>query len=224
MGLFGLFYSAVVLGAYGASGVKSCVENSNRRQQAAAKGEEFYLDDKCCLRLVSNDLKVMKSTLWDDCPQGQKGDRILRSVDDSRIIRNYTKEERDEREEVRRNRAIRKGRTAYRLGLAKDDYVNTNMPGCRYKDLKTGAIYVVRMIDRVNFYMDIKTGEFVRETDGEIIRNKQGKYTHDVEKFEQIRQKMNRRQKAEIARNGKPDPYRCYCNANGRDVNDYGGK
>ena len=218
MGLFGLFYTAFVLGARGVHGIKTNIENEENRQIAISNGRETYLDYRLCERLVSDNTRVMKATLWKDCSEGKEGDRILKCVDSNKIVRNYTKEERDKAESKSILKAKEEGKTVYRLGTWKDDHYKSKIRGYRYKDFNTGQIYVIRTFNAVNFYMDIKTGKIIRITDGELIRNKTpNAYHHDVEEYEKLRQRINKEQQAYLEKYEVIDARNWYCKYGGKD-------
>lgn len=207
-----------MFGVKGIHNIKTNIENEEKKQKAILDGRETYLDEKLCERLVVNDIKVMKGTLWNDCKDGKAGDQVLKCVDSGEIVKNYTKEKRDKAETTSLDEAKKKGSTVYKLGTWKDNYMKTNMPGFRYKDLTTGDVYVIRVLNNVKFYMNIKTGMFVRETDGEIKRNNTPKaWHHDVSKYEKIRRRYNHEQRAHIKKYGKIDNYSYCCSCGGRD-------
>ena len=218
VGLFGLFYTSFVLVVKGVHNIKTNAENKERKQKAILKEKETYFDEKGCERLISNNAKVMKATLWNDCIYGKEGDYVLKYVDSNRIARNYTKEERDKTEAKSVSKAKEEGKTVYRLGTWMDDHCKSKIQGYRYKDFKTGATYVIRTFNGVRFYMDIKTGQIVRETDGELIRNKTpDAHHHNIEEYEKLRQKINKDQQAYFEKNGRIDARNGYCKCGGRD-------
>lgn len=218
MGLFGLFYTMFVGGTKCALGVKTNAENEKKRKEAISKGTETYVDNKGCLRLVSNNKKVMKTYVYNKFSGGEYKDYVLKYVDSNIIVRNYSREKRRFSEEKKYAIAKEFGKTVYRLGDDRDSYIKTNLPGYRYKDLNTGDIYVIRQLNGVLFYMDINTGLFIRETDGEIEkRNDERAYHHDKKEYEMLRQKMNKSQQEYFDKNGKINSQSTKCICGGRD-------
>ncbi len=49
---------------------------------------------------------------------------------------------------------------------------NDEVAGERWKDLRTGEIYVAREYNRLKFYMNMATGKFVRISDAQVLDNK----------------------------------------------------
>ena len=218
MGLFGVLYTSFVLVAKGVNNIKTNIENKERRQKAIINKKDTYFDEKGCERLISNDIKVMKATLWKDSVYGKEGDYVLKCVDSDRIIRNYTKEERDKTEIESFLKAKKDGKTVYKLGTWMDDHCKSKIQGYRYKDFNLGTIYVIRTFNGVKFYMDINTGQIVRETDGELIRNKTpGAHHHDIEEYEKLRLKINKDQQVYFGEKGIIDARNVYCKCGGRD-------
>ena len=218
MGLFGLFYTSFVLTVKGVRSIKTNIENEKRRQKAILNKKETYIDNECCERLVSNNNKVMKATLWKDCVYGKEGDYILRNVDNGNIVKNYTKEKRDESETKNILKAKEQSKTVYRLGTWMDDHCKSKIQGFRYKDFKTNETYVIRTFNGVNFYMDIKNGQIIRETDGELIRNKTpDAHRHNIEEYEKLRQKINIEQQSYLEKKGSIDARNGHCKCGGRD-------
>ena len=171
-GLFGLIYTAFTLGTKAAMSIKDNAENEKYRQEAIHKNEQSYIDSKGYSCSVENGRRVMYANEYlngyDKLP-----DKVLKYVDNGEIIKNFSKEEREQLETYYYNEAKKTNKTVYRIGGKFDNYsdVGSGKPkGYRYKDLNTNAIYVIRKFNGIKFYMDIKTGLLVRKTDGQIKR------------------------------------------------------
>lgn len=218
MGLFGLFYTIFVGGARGVKNIKISIENEKRRSQAISEGREKYLDDVGCERLVSDNTRVISTTLWNDCSDGQEGDRVLKRIDNNSVVKNYTKEERDKSEKNSFSKAKAEGKTVYRLGTWLDNHYKSKIHGYRYKDFDTGAIYIIRAFNGVRFYMDIQTGQLIRETDGEIIRNNTpNTHHHNVAEYETLRQRINKEQQIYFERYSRINERNGNCPCGGGD-------
>jgi len=170
MGLFGLFYTTFVLGAKGVLGIKNSLEDNDYKKEAVSHGEDIYINSKGISCHVKNDKPTIYTHIYKK--DGSKPDYVLKYAGTDKIIRNFSKEERDGREKYYYEKALELGRTAYRLGGDRDNYRNVDFRtsrGYRYKDIETKEIYVVREVDEVLYYMSVKTGLLVRKTDGQLI-------------------------------------------------------
>lgn len=174
--MFGLFYTiAVGLGFAVEKGAEAII-SQKEREEARQKGKLTYRDDNNKLRLVETNERVADTTLMN-------GDHVLKydGCNRGRIIRNYTQEKYEYELERNRREAIRKGKSTYCitvLGVPKANHTrsrliddngnyidNTNRLGYRFKDFKTGDVYVIRKIRDRYYFMDVNTGYLVRETD-----------------------------------------------------------
>lgn len=174
--MFGLFYSiAVGLGLAVDSGAKAIISHQDR-EKARQEGKLTYYDENNKLRLVKTNERVADTTL-------RNGDHVLKydGCNHGRIIRNYTQEKYEYELEKNRREAIREGKSTYCITITgipkadhteplyKDDngYVKNpkEIMGFRFKDFKTGDVYVIRKIKGRYYFMDITNGHLVRETD-----------------------------------------------------------
>ena len=213
MGLFGLFYTVFALGVKGTKSIKAANINKKRRNESITSNKQTYIDSDGCERLTYNNQKVLQTYIYTKTPYCEYKDYVLKQVDSNNIIKNYSAEKRNQEENERYNDAIKNGKTVYRLGTLRDNYYHSRINGYRYKDINTNAIYVIRSLNGVKFYMDIDTGQFIRETDGEVIRNKtEGAYHHDEKEYEILRQKINTQQKKYLEQYGYIDPRNSHCN------------
>lgn len=212
MGLFGLFYTVFVVGAKGVKAIKSKNENEKRRIDSIVKGNETYIGDDGCQRLNSNNQKVMQTYVYKTTPYGEYRDYVLKQVGSNNIIKNYSEEKRNKEELQNYYNATLEGKTVYRLGTLRDNYYKSAINGYRYKDINTGTVYVIRTLNGVKFYMDIGTGEFIRETDGELIRSKNpNAHHHDKDEYEKLRQKFNEEQVRYFKEYGRINSRNTYC-------------
>lgn len=219
MGLFGLFYTAFALGTRSITNIKNCIENENRRQNSIHRGKETYIDERGCERLVSNNQKVIKTYIYKKTAGEEYKDYVLKVMESNEIIRNYSEEERNKEENLKYNQAIANDKTTYRLGSKNDHYLGTAMPGYRYKDIKTGDIYVIRVFNGARYYMNIKNGEIVRMTDGQLKAEKDVKaYKHNHDDYEKMRIKINKEQQEYLKTYGSVNERSNYCNMCGGDL------
>lgn len=172
--MFGLFYYIAVglgLSLEKASDYKFSQED---RERARKKGQETYLDNRGRRRLVSTNERVHETTL-------SNGDRVLKYYNKKDIIHNYSDEKYKKGMEKNKREALQKGKSTYCItvcGVPRADhtevfYRNDNgyvrnpeeIRGYRFKDFKTGNIYVIRKVKGRYYFMDITNGHLVRETD-----------------------------------------------------------
>lgn len=171
-GLFGFLYTAFTLGVKAAVSVKENSENNKYKQEAIQKGEMIYINSKGDACSTKDGRKVMYANEYLH-GYNNPPDKVLKYVGTDEIIRNFSKEDRDETEIYFYNEAKKLNRTAYRIGGKNDNYCNVGVgkpKGYRYKDMETGDIYVIREFNGIRFYMDINTGLLIRKTDGQLKR------------------------------------------------------
>lgn len=236
MGAFGFIDLGLVIGSKIVSDINESFRNEKKHRKALEQKQETYVDSKGCERLVSNNQKVIKTYVYYDNDLVKTKDYVLKKLGSNEIIRNYSQEEREQQESYYYNKALELGRTAYRLGGIGDFFfhVGINEPqGCRYKDINTGDIYVIRTFYGKKFYMNIKSGMLVRLSDGErkkiekrqTVDNQHKKKDNNKQQNlmlpfllepEEIIQKINEEQKEYFKKYGKID-YRNNCTNGGID-------
>lgn len=188
MGLFALFYTTFVLGVKGYKGIKDSIEDNSRRGEAEKGGKEVYIGTDGVGRNVKDGRKTMY------CHQylngyNNKPDYVLKYVGTNEIIRNFSQEDREKTERESLQEANINGYTVHRIEEKFNDHFHDECRGVRYKDIKTGAVYVLRRVNGKNFYMDINTGLLVRPTDKQLAFEKQleldGRFDlkHDLEEI-----------------------------------------
>lgn len=189
--MFGLFYTiAVGLGFAVEKGAEAII-SQQKREEARQKGELTYYDDNNKLRLVETNERVADTTLLN-------GDHVLKydGCNRGRIIRNYSQEKYEYEVERNRREAIKEGKSTYCITVSSvpkmnhtrsqlmddnDNYIdNTNRTGYRFKDFKTGDVYVIRKVRGRYYFMDVNTGYLVRETDYQ--KKETLRYTEDLRK------------------------------------------
>jgi len=171
MGLFGIVYTAFVLGAKGYMGIKKSINDSNAREKAKNEGKEIYVGEDGIGRCVKDGRPVIHCYEYLN-GYNEKPDRVLKYAGTNEIIRNFSEENRKQTQEQSYKIAKEKGYTVYRIGEKFDDHFHDKCRGFRYKDIQTGKIYVIREVCGCKYYMDVKTGLLVRKTDGQIEKEK----------------------------------------------------
>ena len=138
------------------------------------------------------------------------GDVYVKDCENGQRLRNLTQNAVEAHYQEERQKFL-EGKTARTyVQYGKDEHRNDKCKGVRYKDLKTGKLYVMRTIDKYGYdeffrkitlypiyitcLMDIETGEFVRPVDSSLI------YTEDYKKeimYDAIK-KENAKKKEEL--------------------------
>lgn len=141
----------VVVGARVINFVKYVYENEKCLKESSPD-EPIYIDAR-------GKPRFKKTNEICSIVRNDKGERIIRSSTTLEELYNITKEKNKKKLAEIKERSIREGRKAYCVDLSenKDQIVK----GRRYKDFKTGRIYIVRKIDSKVFYIDLETLEIV---------------------------------------------------------------
>lgn len=153
--MFGLIYSlAVGLGLAGHT-IKENIENDYRRVNNVSPDGITYTDAKGRSRIVENNEIAIYGTIkgGDFCILDAKG----------RIYKNFTQEKKDKIRDKYYKKAIENNLSTYCLG--DDEHRFEDRAGKRFKDMKTGRIYLIRCVNFKYYYVDFETGEIVRKTD-----------------------------------------------------------
>lgn len=208
--MFGLLYSLFVGGARVVKGIQDTIENEEFKQKYRHDDADTYYDNKMRLHdqktghivRYEKDLKT-GDVYVKDCINGQR----LRNLTQNAVESHYQEE----------RKKFLEGKTARTyVQYGKDTHRNDKCRGVRYKDLKTGRLYVVREISsyddilkkqiypiNVTFLMDIETGEFVRPVDLSLrLSDEKLKMEYDILKKEYEKKK-------EQIEKDKNDPFWC---------------
>lgn len=170
--MFGILYSVIMsIGGLGHNIAKN-IEASERKDKAKNSYDHTYYDKKGKRILIDNNKWV--------CSAIRNGDRVLEDVKTRQVYRNFSEEQRERSEIERKQEAIKNNKTVYLYQYNKDVPHSDLWKGDRYKDIKTGEIYVIRKrhvdlyhgIGEVLLYLNISTGKFVRKADEQIERDK----------------------------------------------------
>lgn len=139
MGLFGLFYTAFGLGCKGAMGIKNSLEDNENRVKYRHDETNTYLDHNMTTRDLRTNHRMSTETKWN-------GEIWLRDCDTGHYIRNLTVERAEKKYQEEKAKAERGLSDRTHIQYGNIDYHNEKIPGYRYKDFKTGEIYVVRYL------------------------------------------------------------------------------
>lgn len=184
MSILGMLYPFYVAGMFAKDGYERSKMNEQSLSDARRDRCETYLFKTSSgweQRLTSNNHRSESRMLTN-------GDRVLYDIDSKVVVRNYSAEQRAENSyinEAKKKEAENEGKTVYLVD--RDGHENfyiydpqsrrsvCDVYGMRYKDFKTGQIYVIRCVNDkksygpyVYYYMNVSTGMFVRKTDGQI--------------------------------------------------------
>lgn len=156
--MFGLIYSLFVsIGLIGHT-AKEIQENEENKVKYRHPDGLTYVDTKGRSRLVSNNEIVVYGM--------KNGDYVLEKINGT-VIKNYSKEQRESQIESNRQKAIINNETTYCIdeNTHEKEWIKK---GKRFKDLKTGDIYIIRCINYKYYYMRLNDGMLVRKTDYQI--------------------------------------------------------
>lgn len=164
--IFGLIYTLFV--SVGVFFHKLNEKNENKKNKINFRSADglTYIDSKCRSRLLSNDKQVLYT-------YDKNGDYILKDMS-GHVYKNFSQEKRERELNERIYEAKNKNETTYCI----DDNDHRNdweCKGKRFKDFKTGDIYIIRYINYKYYYMNISNGLLVRETDWQIKQNRLNK-------------------------------------------------
>lgn len=170
--MWGLLYSLFVGGAHVIKKTQDVIENKEFKEKYRDDEAGTYFDNKMRLRDQRTDRIVVYEK------DIKTGDVWVKDALSCERLRNITQNEVERHYEEERKKFF-EGKTARSyVRYGKDNHRNDKCRGVRYKDLKTGRLYVIREIQSydtllkkqiypigVTFLMDVETGEFVRPID-----------------------------------------------------------
>lgn len=199
--MWGLLYTLLTGGAYVVQGVQDEIENKEYKQKYRDDKAGIYYDNK----MRMHDQQTGKIVT---CQKDLKtGDVWVVDAESCKKLRNITQNavENHYKEERQKFLEGKTARTYVKYG--EDEHQNDKCWGARYKDLKTGRLYVMRTINshgydehfrKIRIYpisttclMDIETGEFIRPADSTLAYLEQYKkeIMYDAIKKENVKKK-----------------------------------
>lgn len=137
MGLFGLFYTAFGLGARGYGSIKDKIEDERNKNLYYNKETNTYLDHNMTRRNVDNNHIMEVETAYN-------GDKWLRDVNTGKYVSNLSQNRAEQKYLEERERARRGQSQRTHIKYGEDNHINDRIPGYRYKDFKTGELYIAR--------------------------------------------------------------------------------
>lgn len=137
MGLFGLFYTLFGIGCKGISNISDTIkDNENRTIYRDNETNTYYDHNMNCRDLSTNHLMHTEKDV--------NGDVWLRDLETGRYVQNITAGRVEQKYQEEKTKALsgRSDRTHIRYG--DNEHRKDEFPGIRYKDFKTGKLYVER--------------------------------------------------------------------------------
>ena len=183
MKIFGIIYTIIVsIGAFFHS-INKSIDNEKNKTIYKHPNGMTYIDTKGRSRLLSNDELVFYT-------YDRNGNYVLEDVS-GHIYRNFSEEKRSQELNERKEKAMSNKETTYCIDddNHRKDWV---CKGKRFKDFKTGEIYVIRYIKYKYYYINISNGMIVRKTDWQIKQDKKNikKYLNDYLDIETFNKKQ----------------------------------
>lgn len=168
--MLGLLIVATKVICEAVNGVREIVDNNERKANSTLYDGTVYIDGKGRERWYENNRQVYIG-------RDMIGDFVIKDIQSGYVYRNITEEKskKDIQEELENYE--KNGNTTICLGLDKNyEYNIQGIPkGARFKDIKTGEIYVIREVLGQCYYVNPKTNMLVRRTDwGEYLGQYQG--------------------------------------------------
>lgn len=139
MGLFGLFYTAFGLGCKGAMGIKNSIEDSENRTKYRDNECNTYLDHNMTRRDLRTNHRM-------SVERSYKGDLWLKDCETGHYVRNLSDERAEQQYQMEKAKAARGESDRTHIKYGKNEHYNDTIAGYRYKDFKTGKLYVVRSL------------------------------------------------------------------------------
>lgn len=142
------------------NGVKDIVENNERKETCSLYDGTVYIDNRGRDRWSENNREVYIG-------RDMMGDFVIKDLYSGYVYRNISEEENriDMQEEI--ENCKKNGNTTVCLGLYRNYKGNILgiTQGARFKDIETGAIYVIRKIKDQYYYVNPSSLTVIRRTD-----------------------------------------------------------
>ena len=172
--MFGFIYSVFASVAAFIGYAKDCQENNENKVKFRSQDGLTYIDTRGNDRLISTNEMVFYTM--------RNGDYVLIDAH-SRVIKNYTEEKRQKALSERIAIASKNGSTVYAISEDRHER-DWYCKGTRYKDFKTGEIYVVRQINGRYYYLNLSNGMIVRRTDWQRQEDEKNKDNEIYQMYE----------------------------------------
>lgn len=148
MGLFGLFYTAFGLGCKGVSSVKNALEDNENKTLYRDNECNTYLDHNATRRDLNTNHRM-------SIERASNGDMWLRDTDTGKYVKNLTDERAERKYQEEKTKAFRGESDRTHIQYGSDEHRKDTFPGYRYKDFKTGKLYIARKMIFTLEHMDM---------------------------------------------------------------------
>lgn len=197
MGLFGLFYTIFGVGCKGINDIRNIMEDNDNKTRYRNSETNTYYDHNMNKRDLSNNHIMVTEK---DC----NGDVWLKDAQTGRYTQNITANRVEKKYQEEKAKVLRGESDRTHIKYGDNEHRKDEFPGIRYKDFKTGELYVERsMIFTEEYYkmlhlwssygicqqsfsvlFDPKTKKIVRLTDGTVEQMLgQGALMEDINAF-----------------------------------------
>ncbi len=181
MGAFGILYATYCIGRSIIQGTKDCIYDTTHRNRNFYSESGMYYDHHCVMRDVITNHPMSYETDY-------KGEVWLKDCKTGHYKKNITAERIERKFQIEKAKAEKGESDRSHIKYGDYRYDEDKFPGRRYKDFKTGKLYVIRrMLFEQEYYdmlhlwtwvkpwdeefsvlVDPETGEMVRFTDATI--------------------------------------------------------
>lgn len=174
MSIFGFAYSIFCAGALISDTLDNKFEDISQKSKAVNQGRDYYIDHKGTLRLTENNHMAYNDIV--------NGDRVMKDMKTNQIVRNYSEEQRQQKNIKARTEGKTVVRITDREAFSKKGYPTTlDYPlkgGLLYRDIITGkimkeveiALYIkpefIKPVQRYKIYID-EDYNYVRPSDND---------------------------------------------------------
>lgn len=178
--MFGLLYTLFVGGARAVKGIQDTIENEEFKQKYRDDESGIYYDNK----MRKHDQRTGRIVVYEK--DLKTGDVWVKDALSCERLRNVTQNSVEQHYEEERRKYLNGTTARTYVQYGNDAHRKDKCRGKRYKDLKTGKLYVVREIevpynkidrnkywigDKIRCLMDLQTYQYVRPTDRELAHH-----------------------------------------------------
>ena len=137
MSLFGLFYTIFGVGCKGINDIRNVMEDNDRKTRYRDSETNTYYDHNMNKRDLSNNHIMVTEK---DC----NGDVWLKDAQTGRYTQNITAGRVEQKYQEEKAKALRGESDRTHIKYGDNEHRKDEFPGYRYKDFKTGKLYVER--------------------------------------------------------------------------------
>ena len=137
MSLFGLFYTIFGVGCKGINDIRNVMEDNDRKIRYRDSETNTYYDHNMNKRDLSNNHIMVTEK---DC----NGDVWLKDAQTGRYAQNITASRVEQKYQEEKAKALRGESDRTHIKYGDNEHRKDEFPGYRYKDFKTGKLYVER--------------------------------------------------------------------------------